>query len=597
MKHVPCRHGGLAAAMALALALPAALDARAADAPAPGDGLIVRFRDAASATSATSTVNAALTRAGVARRRGAAPAAHVRRLGNGADLLRLPEVLDDAVLQRVADELAADPRVAYAVPDRRRYPEQAAHLRPDDPQYPSHQWHLHDPAGGVRAPAAWGLSRGEGVVVAVLDTGILPDHPDFGGTRLLPGYDFVTEPFFSRRPSRGRVPGALDQGDWTVAPGECYFGSSVSASSWHGTHVAGTVAEATDNAVGMAGLANQATVLPVRVLGHCGGMDSDIIDALTWASGGAVPGVPANEHPADVINMSLGGAGTCPRPYQEAIDAAVARGTVIVVAAGNQGVDAATRSPAGCRNVVTVGATGVTGAIAGYSNYGERVDLSAPGGGGAGDGQIRGFVWQTGYSGLTTPTSGGYIYKASQGTSMASPHVAATVALVQSARVAAGRLPLAPSRMTWLLKASARPFPLSPPARKPIGAGIVDAEGAVRLAVDPACDVGTADCAVPPPTLASRVPASGQSGDMAGRHYRFEVEAGRQVSFLTFGGTGNVSLYVRHGGQASATTFDARSTRPGNNETVRIAQPRAGVYDVYLAGQPDFAGVTVMASQ
>ncbi|TGQ58857.1 protease, partial [Mesorhizobium sp. M1C.F.Ca.ET.212.01.1.1] len=122
-------------------------------------------------------------------------------------------------------------------------------------------------------------------------------HPDLVGN-LLEGYDFISDAETSRRATNDRVPGAQDYGDWVENDNECYTGSVAEDSSWHGTHVAGTVAEQTNNGVGMAGVAHKAKVLPVRVLGKCGGYLSDIADAITWASGGTVAGVPANANPA-----------------------------------------------------------------------------------------------------------------------------------------------------------------------------------------------------------------------------------------------------------------------------------------------------------
>jgi len=602
MKPIPSRRDSLVVALLVALSgAPTSAAAQAADALplAPSaDRLIVRLHDGVAAPAAAASVRAAMLRAGGAPRTRAAarPAQRLRQLGNGAELLRLPTPLDAVALERLAAEVAADPRVRYAVPDYLRQPQQAAPTRPDDALYPV-QWNLHDPVGGANVPAAWAQANGDGVVVAVVDTGMLFGHPDFDAARVLPGQDFVSDAYNSRRPDPGRAPVGQDQGDWRAEVGECFPGSSTQESTWHGTHVAGTIAEATGNGIGAAGIAPAATLLPVRVLGRCGGYDSDIIDGMTWASGGQVEGVPANQHPADVINMSLGGPGECTLALQEGIDAAVARGTLVVVAAGNQATDARRIAPAACANAVTVAATGVTGMIADYSNYGPRVDLAAPGGGGQVDGPARGWIWQASHTGKTSPASGSFLYKPQVGTSMAAPHVAAVAALVQSARVAAGRLPLSPARLAWLLRATARPFPVAPASRRTIGAGIVDAGRAVQLATDPACDAAVTDCALPIPELANRVALSGQSGDAAGRQYRFMAEAGRRLSIITHGGTGNAQLYVRYGAEASAATHDLRSARQGNSETVRVVAPKAGTYHITLTGDPGFAGVTIQAMQ
>ncbi|MCL3777310.1 MULTISPECIES: S8 family peptidase [unclassified Actinomyces] len=293
---------------------------------------------------------------------------------------------------------------------------------PDD-AYFSYQWNLTDQDHGIAATDAWATSTGEGVTVAVIDTGVLADHPDLEG-QLLPGYDFVSDPVIGRD-GDGRDADPSDEGDG-VAQDECGDGWEAETSSWHGSHVAGIIAAAADDGTGVAGVAPGARIVPVRALGRCGGYSTDAVDALTWASGGHVNGVPDNPHPAQVINMSLGGAGTCPMFYQKAINAAVARGSVVVVAAGNEDQDAALVSPASCRNVITVGATSSSGARAYYSNYGSAVDLSAPGGDVVADGG----VLSLSNMGETAPTENAYAFM--EGTSQAAPHVAGTIALLMA---------------------------------------------------------------------------------------------------------------------------------------------------------------------
>ena len=601
------------------------------DAPAEDGSLIVRFRvpaapgpsqryvasasTGASPEAERAIVEAAMQRAGVGlgpvvRSTGSArqaatgatqrTAQYVRTLAIGAALYQLQGVRDRDALQRVADQLAADPRVLYAVVDQRRYayaatPGKPREYTPDDPLYVL-QWHWSDPVGGIGAPTAWPLSRGEGVVVAVLDTGILPHHPDLADSRLLPGYDFIRSPSVSRRPGFGRAPGALDHGDWQGAE-ECEAEPKPSASSWHGTQVASTIVESTGNGLGMSGLAPRATLLPVRVLGHCGGTDSDIIDAIVWASGGHVDGVPDNEQPAEVLNLSLGNRGACPAPLQEAIDGAIARGAFVVAAAGNDSERAGDYAPGNCRNVVTVGATRVSGEIAPYSNHGARVDLAAPGGDDEGaDGTLRGGIWQAGYSGPTTPTSGRYIYQGDAGTSMAAPQAAATAALVQSARVAAGRAPLSPARLKAVLVGSTRPFPVATPEDRSLGSGIVDPTAALHYALDTACDVGVANCAPPIGILRNKVPAVIDSapGD---RHYVFTAESGRPLTVSTYGGSGNASLYVRYGAPATREKYDGRSRHAGNEETVRLLSPKAGTYHIYVPAESAYRGLTLLVRQ
>ncbi|HYG05914.1 MAG TPA: S8 family peptidase [Stenotrophomonas sp.] len=594
-------------ALALSTALAASVPAGAQN--PSNQRLIVHFHDevppAAANQEIRQTVGAAMARAGIATpslrssRQLSSGVQPIRRLGTGAQLLRLPKPLDPVQMQRLLSEIAADPAVRYVEPDRMQYAAQAptpapAKFQPNDEYYAEYQWNLHDPVGGVNAPEAWTMSRGAGVVVAVLDTGLLPEHPDLDPARLLQGYDFINDASKSRRAQAGPAPGALDMGDWTEADGECYAGSKVQSSSWHGAHVAATIIEATNNSIGMAGLAPDSTLLPVRVLGRCGGWISDIVDGITWASGGSVQGVPDNPNPADILNLSIQGGGACPRVYQEAIDAAVARGAVLVVAAGNNAVDASSSPPGNCRNIINVGATSASGAITSYSNFGGGVDLAAPGGEER-DGEPRGYIWQAAYDGKTTPTSGDYDYIGKVGTSMATPHVSATAALVQSARVAAGRQPLAPARMKALLQASARPFPVPPPVTRPIGVGILDAAAALRMALNTDCDVAREECT--PLRLLPRTPVGGQNGEQAGKRYTFFAQAGKPLRVLTYGGTGGLTLYVRRGTPPQTDRFDARSARAGTHEAAIIARPAADVYHVWLAGDAVFEGVTVVVRQ
>jgi serine protease len=608
--------GASSAFAAGAASLPVKQPAKAAPADAQTSSrIVVRYNAGTAAASdrsaKLSAVQSAVTRASLGGSNGISRAAaasvraeYVRTLGVGADLIRLSGKLSKADVDKVVAEIAADPAVKYAQVDvklqRTELPKatlEQPQLVPNDPLYAQYQWHLSSATGGINSPAAWDVSKGDGVVVAVLDTGILPNHPDVA-VNLLQGYDFISDAETSRRPTDARVPGALDYGDWVENDNECYAGSLAEDSSWHGSHVAGTVAEATNNGVGMAGVAPNATVLPVRVLGKCGGYLSDIADAITWASGGTVAGVPANANPAEVINMSLGGSGTCDTLYQDAINGAVARGTTVVVAAGNSAGNAANFRPASCANVIAVGATRITGGIAYYSNYGAAVDLSGPGGGGSVDGNPGGFVWQNGYTGATTPTSGNYTYMGMGGTSMASPHVAAVAALVQSAVIAAGNAPLTPAALESLLKQTARPFPVSIPTSTPIGTGIVDAKAALDKALEVPCDPQTEECAPPATALTNKVAVAGLTG-AAGNEvlYSFEAEAGAVLSFLTYGGSGNVSLYVSFDKEPSTTSYDAKSARPGNNETVRFTAPQAGTYYVKLVGTSSYSGVSLVARQ
>lgn len=515
----------------------------------------------------------------------------VRRGATGAEIVIASRALALTESQALLQQLRADPDVAYAQLDTRKY---ALDLMPNDPQLPIYQWDLLNTVGGIQGPAAWEHSTGEGVVVAVLDTGATP-HVDLKDN-LLPGYDFIS--WYGQSADQpdvagdgdGRDPDATDPGDWVDASMPWCGGSS--SSSWHGTHVAGTVAAVTNNGVGVAGTAWGAKVQPVRVLGHCGGLTSDIADAIVWAAGGHVDGVPDNPTPADVINLSLGGQGRCAEDpaTQEAIDLATARGTTVVVAAGNHSADAANYSPASCSNVITIGATGIGGRIAGYSNYGSSVALSAPGGDpDSSAGISQGYVWSTGNEGTTV--AGRDILVGMVGTSMAAPHVAGIVALMQSASVGADRGALSPAQVRQLLVDSVRPFPVAPPANRPIGAGLADASRAVQLAL------GNPLPEPPIPALQNGVLSSGLDGAAAQSFvYQLNVPAGtRSLNLRTLGGRGDVSLYASQGTAPTPEDAQFRSNRPGNAEAIVVSNPRAGTWYLRVVGEAAFNDVGVLA--
>ncbi|MBV7303838.1 S8 family serine peptidase [Xanthomonas vasicola] len=549
--------------------------------------------------------------------RGAPMAARVlRTTGTGASVLRLTRAMSAAEQTKLLTELRADPAVEYAQFDRMLQPvldlvgsaalpvtarataQDTNPAVPNDKLYAQYQWHMQDSAGGIRAPKAWETSTGSGVVVAVIDTGILPDHPDLkNNDHILQGYDFISSAIVSRRATDDRVPGALDYGDWMTDDAPCL--QSARVSSWHGTHTAGTIGELTNNGIGGVGAAHDAQILPIRVLGQCGGMNSDIADAIVWASGGHVDGVPDNTHPAEVISLSLGGPGSCDSNTQQAINTAVANGTTVVVAAGNNSLNAAQSTPANCSNVITVGATRITGDIAYYSNFGSVVDLAGPGGGekeDTGNGGWDGLVLSTAYSGTTTPTSGEYNFRGYAGTSMAAPHVAAVAALVQSALASAGKTPLSPSQLQAVLQQTARAFPVPPPAATPIGSGIVDATAAMDY-VRTSCSGTT--CKPVTTALSNRTPLTAQRAGVGEELlYSFTATAGTPLNVLSYGGGGNVALYVKFGAEPTTSSYDLRSVRAGNAQTVRLPSPQAGTYFIKLvSGDGGFSNVSLMARQ
>jgi serine protease len=379
-------------------------------------------------------------------------------IGTGARVVQLNRKVSVADAAKVAaDLMASDASVEYAEPDRIMKPM----FTPNDPMF-SQQWDYTDVTGGMRLPAAWDKATGTGIRVAVIDTGYRP-HVDLQG-QILAGYDFIADTTISND-GTGRDSDASDPGDWTAA-GQCGTGQPASNSSWHGTHVAGTIAALTNNGIGVAGVAYGAKVVPVRVLGQCGGYTSDIADGIIWASGGTVSGISNIAARAQVINMSLGGGGACDTTTQNAINGARSRGTVVVVAAGNEAQNASNSSPANCSGVIAVAATNKSGGRASYSNYGTIVDVAAPGG------DTGAAILSTLNAGTTSP--GADSYAGYMGTSMATPHVAGVVALMLAKNPA-----LTPDDVEARLKSSARAFPASCSG---CGAGIVDASAAIDAA-------------------------------------------------------------------------------------------------------------------
>jgi serine protease len=425
------------------------------------DGIIVRYR--------TKQSGAALSARARALRNVAAQsginASYLRSGALGIHVYRLGEKKSVADVERLARQIeASDPNVEYAEPDRIM----RATFTPNDPRY-NEQWHYFAATGGINVPAAWDVSTGANVVVAVIDTGYRP-HADLAAN-VLPGYDFISNAL-TANDGNGRDSDARDPGDWAQG-GICPNGfPGPNRSSWHGTHVAGTIAARTNNSTGVAGVAFNAKVLPARVLGVCGGSTSDIADAIVWASGGNVTGVPANATPARVLNLSLGGGGQCSATSQNAINSARSRNAVVVVAAGNSNADAANFQPANCSGVITVAATSRDGGKASYSNFGATVEIAAPGGR---TNTTANGVLSTLNAGATTPGADNYEFY--QGTSMAAPHVSGVVALMLSRNQT-----LTANQCLSLLQSTARPFPGS---CSQCGSGIVNAAAAVSAVSTP----------------------------------------------------------------------------------------------------------------
>ncbi len=361
-----------------------------------------------------------------------------------------------------------------------------------DPMYGS-QWHLYS-AFGIQAHKAWQITKGKpSIVIAVFDSGITA-HPDLDG-QTVQGFDFISSPSSAHD---SQALGA-STADWDADPTDVGdFSAGISDSSWHGTHVAGLIAAA-QNSVGVSGVAPGVKILPVRVLGAAGGETSDLIAAINWASGLHVVGVPDNTTPARVMNLSIGTetASGCDVGTQSAFRSAWDRGVTAVTAAGNgdrfgNPMQATYSYPGNCYPTINIGATGYSGDSSYYSNYGPGVDFSAPGG----DDKDSPAPYTNGTDGmllstwnLGTTTVGAPDYSIEEGTSMASPVVAAVVGLIYSVN------PDFTSDDAYkIIKASVRPFKVGTQCENTAseygvdngysycGAGIVDAGAAVKLA-------------------------------------------------------------------------------------------------------------------
>ena len=393
----------------------------------------------------------------------------VRSLGLEAAALYRAASRDRASTIQLVEALNARPDVLWAQPNFLMEP-----LRtPTDALYPR-MWHYRQ----IGLEDAWDVTTGSrDVVVAVIDTGILPSHFD-APRNLMSGYDFVSN---------------LENGDGDGRDHDPTDLGPFAETNYHGSHVAGTIAAATNNDVdgdggadGIAGVSWRASVLPIRVLAPVGTL-ADIVDAIVWAVGDPVPGVPDNLDAARVVNLSLGGRARCSDTpaYQDAINRATAAGASVVVAAGNAGIDASRFVPASCNGVITVGASTIRDERARYSNWGPSVDLMAPGGDVGrdrdGNGEPDGVL-----SLSRADASGEHVYTYLEGTSMAAPHVSGVIALMLSVAPE-----LQPAEVRDILLQTAAPYSDAqcdtggsgePLSRHDCGAGRLDAAAAVRAA-------------------------------------------------------------------------------------------------------------------
>lgn len=437
------------------------------------DQIIIKYRGSGPGGANGRVPNPAQLNAEASDVLGGESLAYGRALDDGAHVIKLSNKIGLGRVRAIAARFAAQADVEYAEPDLIMQPV----LVPNDTEYPQH-WNYFAPTPGVigaNLPAAWDITTGAStLVIAVLDTGQL-NHVDLAG-RFVQGYDMISD---SRIGNDGtaRDNDPSDPGDWITsaeAASGFFAGCQVRNSSWHGTHVAGTIGANGNNASGVTGINWQSKIQHVRVLGKCGGYSSDIADGIRWAAGLTVSGVPANATPARVINMSLGGSGACSTTYSNAINAANNAGTVVVVAAGNSNADAANYSPASCANVITVASTGKAGSRAYYSNFGATVEIAAPGGDKNADANDT--ILSTLNTGTTSPVADSYVKY--QGTSMATPHVVGLVSLMLSVNPS-----LNTAQVTSILQSTATAFPAgSTCSTSTCGPGIINAAAAVAQA-------------------------------------------------------------------------------------------------------------------
>lgn len=536
-------------------------------------------------------------------------ARHGLRLADGRLIgermqLVLGEGLGSAAL---AARLASDPEVEWAVVDGRRH----ALAAPNDPLYPAPptngatpvvgQWYLRPNSGLVKSSVdvepAWDEARGAGAVVAVLDTGITA-HPDLADQQL-PGYDFVGYADASvAEANDGDLddPDPSDPGDWVTDDENdsgVFDGCEESNSSWHGTQVAGLVAAETGNGTGMASVAPDARVLPVRVLGKCGGYDSDIIAAMRWAAGLPVSGVATNANPAKVLNLSLGSQDGCSAAYTSVVSELTAAGAVVVAAAGNDGL--AVGTPANCPGVLAVAGLRHVGTKVGFSDLGPEVAVSAPGGNCVNEsGACLYPLLSTTNTGTRGPESADYTdsYDVTLGTSFSSPLVAGTAALMLSANPA-----LTPAQVASALKTSARPFPTtggdvgSPVCQAPTGtpqdsecycttntcgAGMLDAGAAVARALSGPFPVLTASATAPVAGTSVTLNSAGSSA-LAGRSIASRTWAITQGAGLAqfVGATDGAQAVVRTTGagvvEVQLTTTDSTGEAASLRQRLDVA--------------------------
>ena len=461
--------------------------------------VIIKMRDAVATKAAA---GAALdTRLKSVAARGRLSLRSMRAIAKNLQVADLESQVVGETAEQALTRLRADPEVLYAVPDRPVY----AHATSNDPLAPG-QWYLSaSQPSAINANSAWDVTTGtNGVVIAVLDTGARFEHPDLKradlGGRLLPGYDFISANasggFFTANDGDGRDADASDAGDW-VTSSELKPGCDTSSnSSWHGTRVAGIIAALTNNSAGVAGISWGGWLLPVRVLGKCGGVTSDILAAMLWAAGQRVSGIPDNPYPAQILNLSLGSAGPCDAASADVVRTLSTQGVLIVVSAGNEGgpVD----SPANCPGAAAIAGLRHVGTKVGFSSLGPEIALSAPGGNcvNVNGGPCLFSIDTTSNDGLTTAGNSTYTDQtnANVGTSFSAPIVSGIGALMLAVN---GNLKSS-QLIARLREGATTPFPVSTSSTVPlchVPAGPSDVQSAECSCTTTTCGAGMANAA------------------------------------------------------------------------------------------------------
>jgi serine protease len=584
-----------------------------------------------------------------------------RQLTPSMHVIFLSKTLYGGEVETALTKLRADPAVKFADVDQRRY----SSSLPNDPLFvatagATGQWYLQTPStttgdlAATDAVSAWGLSTGSaGVVIADVDTGVRFEHPDLLraglGGRLLPGYDFVGEDYspttgvalgtyLIANDGDGWDPDPSDPGDWISSADQAnsLFPSadcSIADSSWHGTRVVGIFGAITNNDVGIAGMTWNSWILPVRALGKCGGYDSDIIAAVEWAAGISIStaqtSVPDNPYPAAIINLSLGGSGSCPTAYQSALNTVTGMGVLVVVSAGN--ASGSVEAPANCSasvpGVIAVAGLRNVGTKVGYSSFGPEVGVSAPAGNciNASGACLRSIDTTTNL-GTTNPGDNSYTNQTNYnlGTSFSAPIVSGIAALMRAVN---GNL--TPAQLVARLQASATAFPAntgnlpvcpsldtatsecSCPATGECGTGMANALNAVNAALKPIAAVSFPATFAANSSIVFDASGSGASCGRTLQSYAWTASGGTSIlsgataAQVTVTGTGTLTLTVTDSqgatdtatitvGSTSATTSAPASAGSSACPTAVSVTPVAPTVSEAFA--PASVGVTVAST-